>query len=48
MFKLQNLSLVILSVFIFSFSVKADSWALPEERTVCSENDKFCFKIIPK
>lgn len=46
--KFQYLSIIIISVFIFAISVKADTWALPEKRTVCSENNKFCLKVIPK
>ncbi len=29
-------------------AVFADRWNLPEKRTVCSKNNKYCLKIIPK
>ena len=48
MSKLQNLFTLVLLTFVFVISAKADSWALPEKKTVCSENKKFCFKVIPK
>jgi len=28
--------------------VLADSWALPEKKTICSKNKKYCLKVIPK
>lgn len=28
--------------------VIADTWALPKEETVCSKNNRFCLKVIPK
>ena len=35
-------------ILLIAYSANADSWALPEERTVCSKNNKYCFKVIPK
>jgi len=46
--KFKNLITLILLTFIFAFTAKADSWSLPQEKTICSENNKFCFKVIPK
>lgn len=43
--KLVILSLVILMA---STCISADSWALPEKVTVCSKNNQFCFRVIPK
>ena len=41
------LSLLLLT-FLLACSAYADSWALPEKRTVCSKNNKYCLKVIPK
>ncbi len=40
--------LLILITLFFSVTAFADSWALPKKRTICSKNNKFCLKIIPK
>lgn len=39
---------LIFLTFVFTISVSADSWELPKTRTVCSENNEFCLKVIPK
>lgn len=44
----RGLLTLLLSTLLLACSVYADSWALPEERTVCSKNNKYCLKVIPK
>lgn len=39
---------IFLTVALSCLSIRADSWALPEKRTVCSDNGKFCLEVIPK
>lgn len=34
--------------FCLTIAAQADSWALPKEETVCSKNNKYCLKVIPK
>ncbi len=33
---------------IFPIVTHADTWAMPKERSVCSVNNKYCLKVIPK
>lgn len=33
---------------VSALGVQADSWALAEKETICSKNNRFCFKVIPK
>ncbi len=44
---LSSLTLLVF-VFFFADAAKADSWSLPKEETVCSKNNKYCLKVIPK
>ena len=44
----KSFLLFFLLASLFAISAKADSWALPKEETVCSKNNKYCFKVIPK
>ena len=44
-----TISLFTLNILFVTPAVTwADSWALPKERTVCSANNKYCLKVIPK
>lgn len=45
---MKKLTLFLIVIFALAASANADTWALPQEQTVCSENDKFCIKIVPK
>lgn len=46
--KTINFLLLVFLSLLFSNTALADSWALPNEKEYCSENNKFCFKVIPK
>lgn len=37
-----------LFILFASIGAKADSWAVPSEKTVCSANNKYCLRITPK
>lgn len=43
-----GLSSLVVLLLLFVTNSFADSWALPTEKTYCSENKKFCFKVVPK
>lgn len=38
----------VLFILVGSIAAKADTWALPTEKTVCSSNNRYCLKITPK
>lgn len=44
----RGLIAVLLLTLLSAYSANADSWALPEVRTVCSKNNRYCLKVIPK
>lgn len=45
---MSKLSILFLAILTASSQAFADSWALPKKETVCSKNNRFCFKVIPK
>lgn len=45
-FTISSITFIIL--FVFPTVTRADTWALPKKRTVCSVNNKYCLKVIPK
>jgi TonB family protein len=46
--KLQNVFTLVFLTVVFVIAVKADIWVPPGKKTYCSDNKKFCFKVIPK
>ena len=45
---MSRLLLILFVIMTASGLTWADTWALPKKETVCSQNKKFCFKVIPK
>lgn len=45
---MHRLLLILFLILTASSFAWADTWALPKKETVCSQNKKFCFKVIPK